>query len=197
MELSEIRKELKKALKKERYEHSEGVAYTSAALAMRYDPKLVDKALLAGLLHDCAKHLSVETMLRLCKEGNIDPGDKKFQETGLLHAKAGVVLAQKKYKVTDPQILSAILWHTTGRVDMDLLDKILFIADYIEPNRTKIKPDVQERLRNIAFCDIDRAVYEVADQTCDYLNKKSAAISPVTAEVRNYYKQVCGIKEEP
>ena len=196
MELFEMRKELKKALKKERYEHSEGVSYTSAALAMRYDPSLVEKALVAGLLHDCAKYLSVVTMLKLCKEGGYDPGEKKFQTSGLLHAKAGAVLVQKKYEITDPEIISAILWHTTGRIDMTLLEKILFIADYIEPNRTKVEASVQARLRNLAFTDIDRAVYEVAKQTCDYLNKKAASISPLTAEVCKYYEGVCRSKEE-
>ncbi len=196
MDLSDIRKELKKALKKERYEHSEGVAYTSAALAMRYDPLLVDKALLAGLLHDCAKYLSVPTMLRYCEAAGYDAGEKKFQNSGLLHAKAGAYLVREKYKITDPEIISAILWHTTGRIDMTLLEKILFVSDFIEPNRTKIDADVQARIRQLAFTDIDRAVYEVADQTCNYLNKKTAAISPLTAEVCNYYKEVCGRKEE-
>ncbi|MBO4476905.1 MAG: bis(5'-nucleosyl)-tetraphosphatase (symmetrical) YqeK [Lachnospiraceae bacterium] len=196
MELSEIRKELKKALKKERYEHSEGVAYTSAALAMRYDPSLVDKALVAGLLHDCAKYLSVQTMLDLCEEGGYDPGEKRLQNTGLLHAKAGAVVVRKKYKINDPDIVSAILWHTTGKIDMTLLEKILYVADFIEPNRTKIDAKIQEHLRRVAFSDIDRAVYEIAKHCCEYLSKKSAEISPLTAEVCKYYEEVCRSKEE-
>ena len=191
MELSEIRKELKKALKKERYEHSEGVAYTSAALAMRYDPSLVDKALVAGLLHDCAKYLSVQTMLDLCEEGGYDPGEKRLQNTGLLHAKAGAVVVRKKYKINDPDIVSAILWHTTGKIDMTLLEKILYVADFIEPNRTKIDAKIQEHLRRVAFSDIYRAVYEIAKHCCEYLSKKSAEISPLTAEVCKYYEEVC------
>jgi len=196
MELAEMRKELKKALKKERYEHSEGVAYTSAALAMRYDSTLVDKALIAGLLHDCAKYLSVSDMLDLCKEGNYDPGEKKFQNGSLLHSKAGAVLVKKKYGVKDPEILSAILWHTTGRIDMSLLEKILFVADFIEPNRTKIEADVLAELRKLAFTDLDRAVYAVAKESCDYLNKKSTDILPLTQEVCDYYGKICGSKEE-
>ena len=85
----------------------------------------------------------------------------------LIHAKLGAYLAENEYKIKDREILDAITWHTTGRPAMTMLEKILYIADYIEPNR-KIIPGLEE-IRGIVFQDIDRAIYLSAKRTVRYL----------------------------
>ena len=108
--------------------------------------------MLAGLLHDCAKCLSTEKKIGLCVKKNIDITEVEISNPGLLHAKAGMVLAEEEYGIKDAQILHAIRLHTTGEADMGLLDKILFVADYIEPNRCEA-PRLEE-IRKLAFCDL-------------------------------------------
>ena len=136
--MDEIRKSLKKELDKSRYEHTMGVMYTAAALAMAHgvDQK---KAMLAGLLHDCAKCIPNEEKMELCKKYHIELTQAEIDNPALIHAKLGAFLARKKYHVTDEELLHAILVHTTGEPGMNLLDKIIYIADYIEPGRDKAK----------------------------------------------------------
>ena len=104
MDLQEIRKKLKKDLDKARYEHTKGVMYTAACLAMAYGYP-VEKAMLAGLLHDCAKCLPTEEKQKLCEEHHILVSEVELENPGLLHAKAGMALAEEKYDVQDPEIL--------------------------------------------------------------------------------------------
>ena len=134
MEQNEIRKKLKKTLDKDRYEHTKGVMYTAGCLAMaNHYP--IEKAMLAGLLHDCAKCIPTSEKIRLCEEHHILMTQIELDNPGLLHAKAGMALAEEQYGVTDTDILHAIKVHTTGEPDMSILDKIIYIADYIEPMR--------------------------------------------------------------
>ena len=132
----EIRKHLKKKLDAYRYEHTLGVEFTCQALAMRYGYDL-DKADLAGLLHDSAKRFEDPVMLQKCLDRNIPVTAEEERDPSLLHAKLGAWMAEHKYEVDDPEILSAITCHTTGKPGMSLLDKILYVADYIEPRRSK------------------------------------------------------------
>ena len=104
----------------------------------------------------------------------------------ILHAKAGMVLAEEEYQITDPDILHSIKVHTTGEPGMNMLDKIIFVADYIEPGRNEA-PRL-EYLRKIAFHDIDMTVAEILHDTIHYLNSKSGAIDPATQITYNYMK---------
>ena len=104
------------------------------ALAMRYGQDL-DQAELAGLLHDCAKYFNDEEIIKKCRKHGIEVSEAELRAPAVLHAKYGAWLAKNRYGVSDPEILSAIRWHTTGKPDMTTLEKIIFIADYIEPNR--------------------------------------------------------------
>jgi len=184
----DIRKAVKKELDEERYMHTLGVAYTAQALAMRWGGDL-DKAYLAGLLHDCAKCIKRSDRLPLCEKWGIVLSEAELANSALLHAKMGEHLASAKYHVTDPEILSAIRFHTTGRPEMSLLEKIVFLADYVEPNRDRA-PGLPE-LRRLVFTDIDRAVYEVAAATADYVSGTvSEGIDPMTVETRDYYLEV-------
>ena len=116
-DLKKIRKAMEKELDPKRYEHTLGVAYTAASLAMCYGANL-NSALIAGMLHDCAKCLSNEKKISICKKHNLPINPAEEKNPFLLHAKVGSYLASKKYGVTDPDILNAILNHTTGRPDM-------------------------------------------------------------------------------
>ena len=153
-----------------------------------------EKAMLAGLLHDCAKCLSTEKKIGLCVKKNIDITEVEISNPGLLHAKAGMVLAEEEYGIKDAQILHAIRVHTTGEADMGLLDKILFVADYIEPNRYEA-PRLEE-IRKLAFSDLDRTVAEILYDTINFLNTKSGAIDPTTQITYNYYAKYRDNREE-
>ena len=154
----------------------------------------IEKAMLAGLLHDCAKCISTEKKIGLCVKKNIDITEVEISNPGLLHAKAGMVLAEEEYGIKDAQILHAIRVHTTGEADMGLLDKILFVADYIEPNRCEA-PRLEE-IRKLAFSDLDRTVAEILYDTINFLNTKSGAIDPTTQITYNYYAKYRDNREE-
>ena len=165
MEREEIQKRLKKELDKNRYEHTLGVMYTAGSLAMAYGYDY-EKAMIAGLLHDCAKCLPTEKKISLCEKNDILISKVERENPGLLHAKAGMVLAEEAYGVKDPQILHAIKVHTTGEPDMNTLDKIIYIADYIEPLRCEA-PHLSI-IRQIAFSDLNQCMAEILYDTLHY-----------------------------
>lgn len=186
MDLTNTRKKLKKNLDKERYEHTKGVMYTAGCMAMAFGYD-VDKAMLAGLLHDCAKCVPSDEKFALCNKHNIIVSSIERENPGLLHAKLGAVLAEEIYGVTDPDILHAIKVHTTGEANMNMLDKIIFIADYIEPKRDQA-PRLPE-LRQLAFKNLDQCVAEILYDTLHFLKNKKGAIDPTTQMTYEYYKQ--------
>lgn len=184
MNREKIRLRLKSVLTEKRYEHTLGVEYTAACLAMRYGADM-EKARVAGLLHDCAKNLSTKEKLEQCKKYKMPVSEYEKQNPELLHAKLGACLACDKYGITDKEILSAITWHTTGRPEMGLLDKIVFIADYMEPNRNKAE-DLDE-VRELAFQDIDACLRLILKDTVEYLAKKDSVTDPMTQKTWEYY----------
>lgn len=192
MDFTDIRKKLKKDLDKARYEHTKGVMYTAGCLAMAHGYP-VDKAMLAGLLHDCAKCMPHEEKIELCNKHHIIISQVELDNPSLLHAKAGMALAEEKYDVTNPEILHAIKVHTTGEPDMNLLDKIIYIADYIEPNRTEA-PHLEE-IRRIAFSNLDECIAEILSDTLHYLKSKVGTIDPTTQLTYEFYKK--NEKEQP
>lgn len=181
-----IKADLKEKLPKKRYEHTLGVAYTAAALAMCYGEDIL-KAELAGILHDVAK-AKKSFELKDDMKGYIDPytdGDYVAlianKAPQILHAIYAPYLAKKDYKIEDKDILSAIRWHTTGKKDMTMLEKIVFVADYIEPNRKKL-PDL-DRIRTLSFHDISEAVKVIAKSTIEYLGSQGMYIDKFTYEL--------------
>ena len=187
-----IKKKLSKYLDEARFEHTMGVMYTCAALAMVYDYDLED-AQAAGLLHDSAKCIPNKKKLKLCSQHDIPVSDFEKDHPFLLHAKLGAYVASSKYDIKDEEILTAITYHTTGRPGMSLLEKIVFVADYIEPRRNKASN--LSKLRQMAFIDIDRAVYEIMDQTLRYLKAKKVPIDSLTKKSCDYYRALCGEKD--
>lgn len=184
--IPKMKKTLKKYLDPDRYEHTEGVMYTAAALAMAFGADM-EKALIAGLLHDCAKCIPDSKKMKLCDKYQVPITDVEKENPFLLHAKVGAIIAKEKYQVDDEEILNAIRCHTTGKPAMTLLDKIIYISDYIEPNRNKAPnlPDV----RRIAFEDIDVCLYKILSDTLAYLRSSSKTMDGMTLQTYNYYKQ--------
>ncbi len=184
--INKIKEKLKKELDCKRYEHTMGVMYTASALAMRYQVNL-ETAMIAGLLHDCAKCIPALQKIVLCEEYRLNISEAERENPGLLHAKLGAHLAQEKYQIEDAEILNAIAFHTTGRPNMTLLDKIIYIADYIEPDRCEA-PNLKE-IRHLAFVDIDECLYTILRASLEYLNSRSEVIDPLTEQTYRYYKE--------
>ena len=174
-----MQKKVKRYLDKDRYDHTIGVMHTAGCLAMRYGADL-EKALIAGLLHDCAKCVPSAEKIKL--------SEAEYQNPGLLHAKLGAFFARKKYGIEDEEILRSIESHTTGRPKMSLLDKIIYIADYMEPGRD-VAPNLPE-VRALAFVDLDACLYRILEDTLAYLEKKGATVDPATEETFLYYKNL-------
>ena len=190
--LIKMQKKLKKYIDEARYQHTLGVMYTAAALAMCYGADL-EQAQVAGLLHDCAKCIPNDKKLKLCKQHNIQVSETEAAAPYLLHAPLGAYIAKAKYDIEDPEILSAITWHTTGKPEMTLLEKIIFISDYIEPMRTKAEHRPQ--IRQMAFHDLDMAVYMTLHDTILYLEKEKARLDNQSVVAYNYYKNLIEKKE--
>jgi predicted HD superfamily hydrolase involved in NAD metabolism len=180
----EITNKLKKSLKKDRFKHTIGVAYTAASLAMRYGED-IDRAFTAGLLHDCAKVYSSDEYVKMAKKYGISVNEFEMQSPGLLHAKLGAYFAKEKYQVTDKEILSSIVCHTTGKPDMSMLEKIIFTADYIEPGRFKA-PRLDE-IRKICFDNIDDGIRMILSDTVEHLKETKSVIDTMTIDTYNFY----------
>ena len=183
--IDEMKQKLAEYLDQERYDHTMGVMYTAAAMAMRYGADL-EKALVAGLLHDCAKCIPASKKIELCESNDIVISEAERKNPGLLHSKLGAFIASKKYDIADKEILDAITYHTTGRPEMTLLDKIIYIADFIEPNRNEA-PNLA-RMRKLAFEDIDKCLYEMLEDSLAYLKTRSFVIDPMTEQTYIYYR---------
>lgn len=184
--IENIKCSLQSMLSQRRYEHTLGVEYTCCALAMRYGADM-EQARAAGLLHDCAKHYSGQKLIEKCKQYqlSINEYEKAFPE--LLHAKVGACLAKEKYGIEEQEILDAIICHTTGKPEMTLLEKILYIADYIEPNRDRA-PHLSE-IRKLAFHDLDACLLQILSDTMIYLQTRGSVIDPQTEATYNFYKK--------
>ena len=175
-------KRLRQHLSPKRMAHSLGVSMTSYELALQYgaDPA---KARIAGLLHDCARELSSKTLLQLAADFGILVTDVDKANPSLLHAPVGAYVASREYSIRDEDILQAIYWHTTGKAGMTLLEKIIFIADYIEPGRHF--PGV-DTLRKLANHDLDQAVLTGYDLTLRHIIDQGGLIHTASVEGRNF-----------
>ena len=195
--LSKLRKEMEKTLEPKRYEHTLSVAYTAANLAMVHGVD-IEKALVAGMLHDCAKCLSHHKQVSICEKNHMSLSEmEKEDESSLIHAKTGCILAREEYGIKDEDILNAICYHTTGRPDMSPLEKIIYIADYIEPGRKHAKrtagtSDVflhnLTEARKLAYDNLDQALCRILSDTLSYLKEKGGKVDSMTQKAYEYYK---------
>ena len=175
---------LKGKISDKRLEHSYGVEYTAACMAMVYNAD-VEKARIAGLLHDCAKGLPAKEKLEKARKHGLPISPYEEKNPDMLHAKLGAFYARYKYDVTDEEILNAICYHTTGRPNMSLLEKIIFVADYIEPNRKMLSE--MEQIRKEAFDDLDVCVIHILKNTLDYLHNTTLELDYMTQKTYDYY----------
>lgn len=186
-DFTKMKKKLSKYLDEDRFEHTMGVMYTCAALAMAHSYDLND-AQAAGLLHDCAKCIPNKKKLKMCSQHKIPVTSFEEAHPFLLHSKLGAYVARAKYDVKDENILSAITYHTTGKPDMTVLEKIVYIADYIEPMRDKA-PNLK-KIRQLAFEDLDECMYEILKDTLAYLEENPKDLDSTTREAYEYYKDL-------
>lgn len=182
-----LRKEMEEALSAKRYIHTLGVSYTASCLAMAHG-EAIEKAMIAGLLHDCAKSMHGSELVAICEKGHLCMNAvERSNPTALLHAKVGAYLAEHKYDVTDDDILNAIRYHTTGRPDMSKLEKIIYIADYIEPGR-KLLADL-EMIRRIAYQDLDWTMENILANTLAYLQTTDGQTDDMTVKTYEFYRR--------
>jgi predicted HD superfamily hydrolase involved in NAD metabolism len=180
MNRTDALKLVKPHLTDHRYTHTLGVLETSLILAEKYgaDEK---KAELAAIFHDYAKFRSKEEMIQIVKESDL-PKDLLDYGTELLHAPVGALLVEKEAGIKDKEVLSAIYFHTTGNVKMSTLEKIIFLADYIEPNR--IFPGVDE-VREMAEMDLEKACLMAIRNTILFLMRQNQKVYPLSIATYN------------
>jgi len=181
MERSKIIETLKDWIDESRLKHSINVSKCAAKLADHYGAD-VEKAELAGLVHDCAKNLPVKKAVELGKKYGYEPDLITLMNPILIHAPLGACLARELFDIHDSEILDAIVWHTTGRKNMSLLEKIICLADFIEEGR---KYKGVEEIRKLAFSDINRALLTGFDLTIKYILDSGKLLHPMTVEARN------------
>lgn len=186
----EIYRQLRKEISPELYKHCQETARTAVRLAVRYS---VDgqKAWLAGMLHDYAREWSFPKLREYIRRNRLPIPSAGGKIAGLLHAYVGADAALRRWGITDSGVRNAIRRHTIGAVRMTRLDKIIYVADYIEPTRKL--PRVKE-IRRLAGKDLDQALLLVLKQKMLYLIKKGVSIFPYTLKVWNYYQEKGGHK---
>ncbi|MCI2790533.1 MULTISPECIES: bis(5'-nucleosyl)-tetraphosphatase (symmetrical) YqeK [Staphylococcus] len=184
MNKSEAIELIKKKLPDKRYQHSLRVADTAVKLARIYEGD-VDKAEMAGILHDYCKYDDLGYMYQIVRQHDLDPNLLSFGGE-ILHGPVCAALMKSEYDITDDEILTAIAYHTTGRAQMTKTEKIVFIADYIEPERQI--PGVEE-IRDMAYNQgsLDHTIYEISKRTVLYLISNDITVFNTTIECLNYY----------
>lgn len=180
MEQNQALEIVKQQLTKQRYEHTVGVMETAIKLAKRYGGN-EKKAELAAIFHDYAKFRPKHEMEEIIKKEGFDP-DLLLFNSELWHAPVGAYLVEKEVGITDFEILQAIRFHTSGRPGMTLLEKIIYLADYIEPGRNF--PGVAE-VRELAFNNFNQALIQSVHNTIHFLMRKKQPVFPLTFHTFN------------
>lgn len=172
---------LQKVLNKQRYEHSLRVKDTSIELAKHYGAD-INKAKLAGLVHDCAKNMEDEEIINILEKYGYNIEGIYKRTPNLMHGLAGALIGKHIMGIKDEDIFNAIAYHTTGKKNMSLLEKIIYLADYIEPMRNF--PGV-ENLKKASYINIDEALLLSFDNTIKYVIDRGQLLHHDTIEARN------------
>ncbi len=183
MDYTKILKWLKKQLNEKRYIHTLGTADCAKELAKQFSLN-EDKAYLAGLLHDCAKCFPNEELLDIIHK-HLDVEECEMLNYKTLHAPVSAYIAETEFGITDKEILSAIRWHTLGKLDMSDFEKIVFIADKIEPN-TRDK-EYSDKIRELLTQEngLNKALLKCYKETIKSLVKRDLKICLLTVEIYN------------
>ncbi len=178
----EMHRKLRSTQKERRYFHTMGVVKEAVRLAPKYGVE-VEKAKIAALLHDCAKNFDQDRFLEIAAEYGVTLDEYALKEPALVHAFLGAAVAYRDYGVTDKEILDAIFYHTTARANMTNLEKLIYLADMIEPGRTM--PQAEE-LRRLVETNLDDALIYAIDCSIKHVIKKGRLIHPDSIHARNY-----------
>ena len=184
IDIVEIEGIIQTKLSKKRFLHSLGVRDEAKKLAVKYGANS-EKVAIAGLIHDCCKELTPEQSLELHNEYGLPHDSILMYNTGLLHGPLGAEYARRHFEINDEEILSAVRCHTTGKTDMSIMDKILYIADYIEPTRKNYV--WLKAMRALAYEDIDAAVVYGLNISIAHVIEKNEPIYQDTIDARNFY----------
>lgn len=190
MNIQQMREKLKNVLSEKRFNHSIGVMETAVKMAERFGCDK-EKARIAGLLHDCAKEVDKDNAVLMCDELGIEIDDEKRVQKGLLHADLGAELIVLEYGIDDSEIYDAVKCHTMGRCNMTTLDKILYLADFIEPTRRDFEG--LSELRELSFKDLDEAMLFAIKLSISFVLGKGKTLHKQTIKTRDYFEKV--IKE--
>lgn len=181
-------RELEIALKsnERRFWHSISVALTAVTLGDTYG---VDKddCLIAGLLHDYCKSLNYEELLSWCKDYNVNLSEEDKLSDGCIHGFLAAKVCKDKFNIND-QVYNAIYYHTCGRPNMTMLEKVIYMSDFIEPLR-RFRDKVSD-IRKLTFTDIDKAIITATEMTLSFLEKRNKYIHSNTIKTHEYYKNL-------
>ena len=183
MTVDEMRRELQRRLNRNRFAHSIGVANTAVKLAKRFGLD-ADKAYIAGLLHDCAREFENDELPAQARLRGIEINDVERAMPLLLHAYVSAHMIREIYGVNDSEIAQAIYRHTVGAPDMTPLDKIIYFADMIEPNRNY--PGVEDLRALAETADLDEIILTAFSETIAFVLQKKSLIHPSTVAARNF-----------
>ena len=181
MDYAECKAVLSSKLTKERYKHSLGVSSTAEQLAKRFGAS-PEKAKLAGLMHDCAREYPMKDFIEIAESMDIPVGEIERHAPILLHAHIGAKLMKSVYQIEDEEIQEAVRLHTTGGENMTKLDKIIYLADLIEPSREFSEVTY---LRDLAEKDLDKALFAAFNQSILHVVKGNQVVHPDTITARN------------
>lgn len=182
MEYEEIENDVKSVLSEYRFTHSSGVAKKAVELAKIYGVQ-EETAKKVGIAHDIAKEMTDEEMLEYVKNNNIEIDEIETVKPSLLHGKIGADIAAKKFGFTQDMI-NAIKWHTTGRENMSMLEKIIYVADKTEENRKGTRFNL-EKSRELSTQNIDETLIFLMNEFITYNVKNEWLIHPETIKARN------------
>ncbi|WP_412523554.1 bis(5'-nucleosyl)-tetraphosphatase (symmetrical) YqeK [Enterococcus sp. S23] len=178
----ELMQKVQMRMSERRFLHVLGVEETAVALAAKYGAS-EEKASIAALTHDYAKERPDEEFELIIQRDGYDP-ELLAYGNAIWHGLVGASMVERELGIEDEEILQAIRLHTTGAAEMSLLDKIIYVADYIEPGRDF--PGVKEA-RELALLDLDKAVAYETKHTLMHLIEKEQKIYPKTIETYNYW----------
>jgi predicted HD superfamily hydrolase involved in NAD metabolism len=180
MNRTEIIEAVKEQMPERRWKHTLGVRETAVILAERFGEDK-DKADLAAILHDVCKYWPIQDQEAIIRENNL-PQDLLHYDKQLLHSHAGAYVAETRFGIKDEDILNAIRFHTSGREQMSKLEKIICLADYMEPGRDF--PGV-DKIRKLAETSLEEALIAGFDSTISFLIQQGKKIYPLTVLTRN------------
>lgn len=170
-----------------RFYHSLGVAEASASLVIKHNlPIDLDKAYVAGLLHDATKLIDKTTSKQMLYNLGYNDEDEIMRSTNVWHGETAPKYVKEKYGIIDEEILNAIKYHVMGRPNMTNLEKVVFVADYIEKNRVG---KVFEEARKIAYIDLDESIRFILKSQIDYIKSQNQYLISQTLKTYEYYKK--------